>query len=71
LDQTHYNRTQAKDDTMTAELKMNRPIEEKESNRWLVMLEEASQQAVHVKPLPIVNRRGAADGGSIAAGDAR
>jgi hypothetical protein len=38
LDQTHYNRPQAKDDTMTAEVKKNRPIEEKESNRWLVML---------------------------------
>jgi hypothetical protein len=28
LDQMHYNRPQAKDDTMTKEVKKNRPIEE-------------------------------------------
>jgi hypothetical protein len=41
LDQTHYNRPQAKDDTMTAEVKKNRPIDEKESNRWLTTMENA------------------------------
>jgi hypothetical protein len=42
LDQTHYNRPQAKDDTMTAEVKKNRPIEEKESNRWPVMISNSN-----------------------------
>jgi hypothetical protein len=41
MDQVHYNRPEPKDDTMTREVKKNRPIEEKESNRWLVMMENA------------------------------
>jgi hypothetical protein len=35
------NRPQAKDGTMAAEVKKNRPIEEKESNRRLVTMENA------------------------------
>jgi hypothetical protein len=36
LDQTQYNRPQAKDDTMTAEVKKNCPIEKKKvTDGWL------------------------------------
>jgi hypothetical protein len=59
LDQTHYNRPQAKDDTMTAEVKKNRPIEEKESNRWLVMMEEVCRNIPdEIKVINVCDREG-------------
>ena len=41
LDQSSYNREQAKDDSRTRESKKTRPIEEKESFRWLATLERS------------------------------
>jgi hypothetical protein len=59
LDQTHYNRPQPKDDTMTAEEKKNRPIEDKESNRWLVMMENVCQKiSEEIKVINVCDREG-------------
>jgi hypothetical protein len=59
LDQTHYNRPQAKDDTMTKEVKKNRPIEEKESNRWLVVMENACRNIPdEIKVINVCDREG-------------
>jgi hypothetical protein len=41
LDQKHYTRLEAKDESMTHEEKKKRAIEEKESGRWLETMEEA------------------------------
>jgi hypothetical protein len=59
LDQMHYNRPQAKDDTMTAEVKKNRRIEEKESNRWLVTMENACRNIPNdQKVITVCDREG-------------
>jgi hypothetical protein len=59
LDQTHYNRPQAKDDTMTAEVKKNRPIEEKESSRWLATMEKSCRNIPNEqKVITVCDREG-------------
>jgi hypothetical protein len=42
LDQRGYNRPEGREETLTKEQQKNRPIEEKESNRWLEVMETVS-----------------------------
>jgi hypothetical protein len=39
LDQRGYNRPKPREETLTKEQQKNRPIEEKESKRWLEVME--------------------------------
>jgi hypothetical protein len=59
LDQTSYNREQSKDDSKSHESKKIRPIEEKESFRWIKTLERSLtgiEQGVNV--LTVCDREG-------------
>jgi hypothetical protein len=59
LDQTHYNRPEPKDTSLSKEQKKNRPIEEKESVRWLRMMENAcSAIPESVKTVNVCDREG-------------
>jgi hypothetical protein len=43
LDQKGYNRPESREEELTKEQQRNRPIEEKESNRWLESMETVSE----------------------------
>jgi hypothetical protein len=43
LDQMGFNRAERKNTVLTREQQKNRPIEEKESNRWLETMENADR----------------------------
>jgi hypothetical protein len=43
LDQMGYNREEPKNESLTRDQQRNRPIEEKESNRWLETMERAGE----------------------------
>jgi hypothetical protein len=43
LDQRGYNRPEPRNETLTREQQKNRPIEEKESNRWPQTMETAGR----------------------------
>jgi hypothetical protein len=43
LDQTGFNRTERKNTALTRERRKNRPIEEKESRRWLETMENSDR----------------------------
>jgi hypothetical protein len=43
LDQTGYNRPEPKNESLTREQQRNRPVEEKESSRWLETMERVSE----------------------------
>jgi hypothetical protein len=59
LDQTSYNRTQAKDDTRTHESKKVRALEEKESFRWVGSLEAGTASLPEgVKVINVCDREG-------------
>jgi hypothetical protein len=59
LDQRSYNREQAKDDSGNHENKKTRPIEEKESFRWIQTLEQSLTSIENsVKVLTVCDREG-------------
>jgi hypothetical protein len=59
LDQRHYNRPEPKDTSLSKEQKKNRPIEEKESGRWLKMMENACEAIPEsIKVINVCDREG-------------
>jgi hypothetical protein len=59
LDQTGFNRAEPKNTSLTREQQKNRPIEEKESNRWLVTIENAASGIPEdTKVLHVCDREG-------------
>jgi hypothetical protein len=59
LDQSSYNRPEPKDDTRSHESKKVRPIEEKESWRWLETLERSTQNIPEgIKVITVCGREG-------------
>jgi hypothetical protein len=59
LSQKIYTRPQRKDDSADKEEKKRRPIEEKESNRWLETMREANSYVpTHVNAIHICDREG-------------
>jgi hypothetical protein len=59
LDQTGFNREEAKDDSMTRDVKKNRPIEQKESNRWPFMMENVNRNIPeNIKIIHVCDREG-------------
>jgi hypothetical protein len=59
LDQSSHNRPEPKDDTRSHESKKVRPIEEKESFRWLEALERSAQDIPEgVKVITVCDREG-------------
>ena len=59
LDQRGFNRKEAKNTSLTREQLKNRPIEEKESNRWLETMENADRDIpAAIKVLHVCDREG-------------
>jgi hypothetical protein len=59
LDQTGYNRPEPRNETQTREEQKNRPIEEKESNRWLQTMDKASRDIPEgTKVIHVCDREG-------------
>jgi hypothetical protein len=59
LEQTGYNRAEAKNTSRTREQRKNRPITEKESNRWLETMENANRGIPEtVKMIHVCDREG-------------
>jgi hypothetical protein len=59
LDQRGYNRTEPRNETLTREQQKNRPIEEKESNRWLETMETAGGNIPEgIKVIHVCDREG-------------
>jgi hypothetical protein len=59
LDQRGYNRPEPRNETLTREQQKNRPIEEKESNRWLAAMETASRDSPEgTKVIQVCDREG-------------
>jgi hypothetical protein len=59
LDQSNYNRPEAKDETASHDSKKARPIEEKESWRWLETLERSTRDIPEgIKVITVCDREG-------------
>jgi hypothetical protein len=59
LDQRGYNRPEPRNETLTREQQKNRPIEEKESNRWLKTMETVSGNIpLGTKVIQVCDREG-------------
>jgi hypothetical protein len=59
LDQRGFNRREPKNTTLTKEQQKNRPIEEKESSRWLLTMENADRDIPEdIKVLHVCDREG-------------
>jgi hypothetical protein len=59
LDQSRYNRSEPKDESVSRESKKVRPIEEKESFRWLETLERSTAGIPRgVKVITVCDREG-------------
>jgi hypothetical protein len=59
LDQMHYNRPEPKDTSLTKEQRKNRAIEDKESVRWLDMLERVNREIPEgIKVINVCDREG-------------
>jgi hypothetical protein len=59
LDQTGYNREEPRNERLTREQEKNRPIEEKESNRWLETMERVSGSiSLGTKVIQVCDREG-------------
>jgi hypothetical protein len=59
LDQMGYNRPEPREETLTKEQQKNRPIEEKESNRWLETMDTVGKSVgAETKVIHVCDREG-------------